>query len=81
MSENLRKMIIEELHNQKKKAGDIWKFEHYYLQFRNSLTVPEQGLFEQVIQKLCDEGIFEILPYGIVNNLRITEKGANLIYS
>ncbi len=45
------------------------------------MSESERKEFYDIISDLCNEGIFEVVPNGSVDNFRLTELGEKTIYS
>lgn len=76
----MRNAIFKEIRANKMTAGYIWRFQQYYGAFAAHMNSTEKREFLSVMQELCREGIFEVVPYGDVHNYRLTEEGERVIY-
>ena len=77
----MRNKIFNQIRVNKMSAGHLWRFQQYHGAFAVNMSKSERKEFYDTISDLCNEGIFEIVPNGTVNNLRLTELGEKTIYS
>lgn len=77
----MRNKIFNQIKANKMSAGHLWRFQQYHGAFAANMSEVERKDFYSTISDLCNEGIFEVVPYSSVNNLRLTELGEKTIYS
>ena len=76
----LREKIFNEIKRLNLGKRHIWVFQQYIV-FYNKLNPLEKEDFYKELQKLVDEGLFEVKQDSLVEHLVLTEKGCNIIYS
>ena len=76
----LQEKIFAELRRLNFEQGHIWRFQQYCNVFVQTLNPVEKREFPNVINELCDKGIFIEEPNGSVSIYRLTEKGEKALY-
>lgn len=77
----LREKIFDELKRLNFGSGYVWKFQQYHGTFRIYLNPLEQKNFYEVMNELCNEGVFEIITNGDIPTYRLTDIGEKIVWS
>lgn len=78
----VRELIFEDFRNAKEErsVGSLWR-PQTYRQFQNGLPAPFRKVFDDELNALCEEGLFERVDNGLLDPiLRLTEKGFHEIW-